>query len=213
MPGSQDHLDQYREIHATREWGNTSVKNLRFLRPEIRLLDPGSILDYGCGQSGFLEALGFGERVRLLRYDPAIPDFATAPSEKADLLINIDVLEHVPESDLDDVLTHMASLCRDALIVVDTKPAGLTLPNGQNAHCTLRPHAWWQEKLSHYFGPVIPIRAARRSRAAFRTWKRKPGDGIRFRLMRLVEDTRHFARRIFLGKARNPSTAPPQSAR
>ena len=200
MPGSQDHLEQYRQIHATREWGNTSVKNLRFLRPEIRLLKPASILDYGCGQSRFLEALGFGPAVRLQRYDPAIPDYATPPEGKADLLINVDVLEHIPEEDLDDVLTHMASLCRNAIIVIDTKPAGLTLPNGQNAHCTLHPHAWWQERLSHFFPVVVPIRAARRSRAAFRTWHRGPGDTLRFRLMRIGETVRHFWHRLIRGK-------------
>jgi hypothetical protein len=73
-----DLIEQYRQIHASGCYGATSVKNPRFLRPEIRLLRPRSILDYDCGQSSLLDALDLGYPVDLLRYDPAIPAFAGA---------------------------------------------------------------------------------------------------------------------------------------
>lgn len=202
MPGNQDQVDLYREVHASKEWGNTSVKNLRFLRPEIALRAPGSIIDYGCGQSPLLEQLGLPAATRLIRYDPAIPEYADPPDEPADLLVNIDVLEHIPEENLDEVIGHMASLCRDAIIIVDTKPASLILPNGENAHCTLHPAPWWQDRLARHFETLTPIRVARRSRAAFRTWRRAPGHDVRFRLMRLKEDIAHYANRVLKGKRR-----------
>ena len=202
MPGNQDHVDLYKAVHAEKAWGNTSIKNLRFLRPEIKLRAPSSIIDYGCGQSPFLEALDLGPEVRLIRYDPAIPDYSEAPSEPADLLVNIDVLEHIPETDLDEVVAHMASLCADAIIVVDTLPASLILPNGENAHCTVHPAPWWRDRLGRHFPNLFPIRVARRSRAAFRTWQRKPGDDKKFRMMRIAEDTRHYSRRVLFGKRR-----------
>ena len=90
--------------------------------------------------------------MELLRYDPAIPKYATKPDKVVDLLINIDVLEHVPEEHLDEVLSDMAASCRDAIIIVDMAPAAKTLPNGENAHCTLHPHPWWHDRLSRYFG-------------------------------------------------------------
>jgi len=145
--------------------------------------------------------------VELIRYDPAIPAHATPPAAPADLLVNVDVLEHIPESDLDEVIAHMASLCTDAIIVVDTLPASLILPNGENAHCTVHPAAWWQERLGRHFPTLVPIRVARRSRAAFRTWHRKPGDGLRFGLMRLGEDLAHYARRLFRGMTRRGATS------
>jgi hypothetical protein len=110
-----------------------------------------------------------------------------------DLLINIDVLEHIPEEDLDEVVGHMASLCRNAIIVIDTRPAKRILPDGKNAHCTLHTHKWWQGFLSKFFPTVVPIRVARRSRAAFRTWRRSPADEVRFRALRLSEDARFWS--------------------
>jgi hypothetical protein len=189
----RDLVAQYAEIHRSRIYGNTSVKNLRFLRPEVRLLAPRSILDYGCGQSRLLEALDTGAETRLIRYDPAIPAYAMRPAERADLLLNVDVLEHIPEGDLDAVIGEMAGLCRNAIVVVDTRPAAAVLPNGENAHCTLHPHGWWQERLARFFPVLVPIRVARRSRAAFRTWRHTPAEALRFRALRLAEDARYWA--------------------
>jgi hypothetical protein len=201
MTGNRDLIEQYREIHSTRDYGSTSVKNLRFIRPEIRLLRPASVLDYGCGQSRLLEALDLGYPVRLERFDPAIPGYDKKPEGVFDLLINIDVLEHIEEADLDAVIGEMRSMCREALIIIDTKPAVLHLADGRNAHVTVRPHAWWQARLARHFPNLEPIRAARRSRAGFRTWSRKPGDSARWALMRIEETTHYFARRL-AGKRR-----------
>ena len=192
---NRDLVAQYADIHRSRRYGDTSIKNLRFLRPAVRLLAPRSILDYGCGQSRLLEALALGPSTRLLRYDPAIPEYATPPVEKADLLVNIDVLEHIAEEDLDAALAEMRSLCENAIVIVDTRPAALVLSDGRNAHVTLRPHEWWRKKLEEFFPVVVPIRAVRRSRAAFRTWRQTPAESALFRLLRLGEDVRHYAGR------------------
>jgi len=78
MANDTDLIDYYAETHKNRVYGTSSVKNLRFLRPEITVLHPGSILDYGCGQSIFLDCLALGYDVELHRYDPAIPAYAAA---------------------------------------------------------------------------------------------------------------------------------------
>ncbi|MGI9419164.1 MAG: methyltransferase domain-containing protein, partial [Geminicoccaceae bacterium] len=107
MAGDPELIAQYAQMHASRVYGATSVKNLRFLRPEIKLRRPRSILDYGCGQSRLLDELDLGYPVTLHRYDPAIPDYAEKPEGAVDLLLNIDVLEHIEEEDLDRVLAEM----------------------------------------------------------------------------------------------------------
>ena len=127
MAGNTRLIEEYAQIHAREAYGNTSLKNLRLIRPEIRLLRPTTIVDYGCGQSRLLDRLNLGYSVELFRYDPAIPAYASRPDVKADLLLNIDVLEHIEESDLDDVLADMRSMCRHALIIVDTAPATRSL--------------------------------------------------------------------------------------
>ncbi len=196
MTGNQDLIDQYKRVHETESYGDTSVKNLRFLRPEIKLLRPASIIDYGCGQSQLLDVLDLGYPVKLVRYDPAIPQYQSKPDSVFDLLINIDVLEHIEETDLDDVISEMRSLCRDAILIVDTKPAKKFLPDGRNAHVTVRPHAWWRERLSKHFGELDTIGTARRTRAGFKTWRRAPDQTFDFAKMRMAETAKFYAKRM-----------------
>ncbi len=196
MTGNPELIAQYRHIHASRAYGDTSIKNLRFLRPEVKLLRPGSILDYGCGQSQFLDRLDLGYPIDLVRYDPAIPDYARKPDRPADLLINIDVLEHIEERDLDDVIGEMAALCRHAIVIIDTKPAAAILPDGRNAHVTIRPHAWWRDRLSKHFPALYPVATVRRSRAGFKTWPLSLGNSITYCGLRAAEDFRYYASRL-----------------
>jgi len=196
MAGNTKLIAEYAQIHATQTYGNTSLKNLRLIRPEIQLLKPESLIDYGCGQSLLIDRLDLGYSLDLYRYDPAIPAFAEKPKVKADLLINIDVLEHIEESDLDDVLSDMRSLCRDALIIVDTAPAKRVLPDGRNLHVTLKPHDWWRERIGRHFGELYPVRTLRRARAGFKTWRLSPKDTLRYHLKRVGEDARYYAKRV-----------------
>jgi hypothetical protein len=192
LTGNPELIEQYRQIHATQVYGNTSVKNLRFLRPEIRLLRPRSILDYGCGQSTLLDELHLPYPVDLVRYDPAIPAYAARPGMMADLLINIDVLEHIEEQDVDKVLADMASLSRNAIIIVDTKPAVARLPNGSNAHILVRPHDWWRARISPFFPKLFHVATPRRSRAGFKTWPRGGAQTLAYAGLRLLEDAIHY---------------------
>lgn len=196
MAGNPNLIEQYRQIHATTRYGDTSVKNLRFLRPEIRLLRPRTIIDYGCGQSKLLDQLDLGYPAELVRYDPAIPSFSRKPANPADLLINVDVLEHIEETDLDVVIGEMASMSRHAIVIVDTKPARAVLPDGRNAHVTVRPHAWWKERLLQHFSGLHQIATARTSRAGFRTWERSGFETLRYTWMRVEEDAIYYAKRI-----------------
>jgi hypothetical protein len=196
MPSASSKIGLYQQLHAHAAYGNTSVKNLRFLRPHLTLRQPASLLDYGCGQSRLLEALEMDENVQLTRYDPAIPAFSARPSVAADVLLNIDVLEHVPESELDAVLADMRSLGKDAVIVIDTQPAVQILANGENAHCTLHDAGWWAERLRPYFPVLTPIRVARRGRAAFITWDYSFPQKIRFAVLRLREQMGYIGNKM-----------------
>ena len=189
----------YAETHKTDIYGTSAVKYIRFLRPHMQILRPASILDFGCGQSLFLENLKLDFPVQAYRYDPAIPAYDTLPGHKVDLLVNIDVLEHIEEPDLDEVIATMRGACDNALIAVDTVPAQRKLPDGSNAHVTLRPHGWWKEKLGQHFPVLEPIRVPRRGRAAFMTWRYTPSQASRFRALRAKEDAVYYARRL-MGK-------------
>jgi hypothetical protein len=196
MAGNADLVDYYARTHDSRVYGTSSVKYLRHLRPEITILHPASILDYGCGQSIFLDCLDLGYDAELLRYDPAIPAYSKLPGKQADLLVSIDVLEHIEEGDLDQVMAEMRAAARDALIVIDTKPAKHTLPDGRNAHVSLHPHDWWRERLSRHFDHLEPVTTARRSRAAFRTWPRSGAETLRYFALRAGESASYYAKRL-----------------
>ncbi len=200
LTGNPELIEQYRHLHATSVYGDTSLKSLRFVRAEIVLLHPRSILDYGCGQSQLIDSLRLGYPAELMRYDPAIPRWAKKPDKVVDLLICIDVLEHIEEADLDAVLADMAGLCHNALIIIDTKPAVAILPDGRNAHVTVRPHAWWRRRLSKHFAAVHGTATTRRSRAGFKTWPRPAKHMPRYLAIRVADTARHYAGR-FVAKA------------
>ena len=195
MTGNPDLIQQYRQVHATCHYGDSSIKNARFLRPEVVLLRPHSILDYGCGRSLLIDQFDFDCVVERIRYDPAIPAFSVKPRTPVDLLINIDVLEHIEELDLDAVMGEMRLLCRNAIIIVDTKPASTILPDGRNAHVSIRPREWWRERLSRHFPALYPVATVRRSRAGFRTWRRGAIGTIKYCGLRAVENVRYFGGR------------------
>ena len=104
-----------------------------------------SILDYGCGKGTLapvLRSIGF----TVNEYDPAIPGKDVEPSP-ADLVVCIDVMEHVEAECLDDVLLHISNLSKHlTYFMIDNGPA-----DGRNAHITIQGRKWWKMRLSEYF--------------------------------------------------------------
>lgn len=130
-----------------------------------------SIIDYGCGK-----AIAYKENFKeidpkkkipnftvplhkwwgideLSLYDPGVPEHSTLPTKKADLVICTDVLEHVPEEDLDWVIKELCSLSNSAVFInVSSVPALKTFTTGKykgmNVHVSLFDHAWWVNKIT-----------------------------------------------------------------
>ncbi len=196
MAGDEELIKEYSKIHKSHDWGWTSVKNLRFLLPYVRILRPQSIIDYGCGTSPLLKLLDVDSIRERRHFDPAITEHAEPPTKAYDLLVSIDVLEHVDEEHLDEVIAHMAELSKEAIIIVDTKPAALLLADGRNAHLSLHDHHWWQMRLEKHFGPMIPIKVKRRSRASFRTWELTTFQKIQWTYWRFTEFLSYLKRRV-----------------
>jgi hypothetical protein len=77
-------------------------------------------------------------------YDPAYTPCSTLPEGRFDGVICTDVLEHVPEEDVPWVVDELFGYAHLFVFAnVACFPAGKRLPNGQNAHCTVKPVKWW----------------------------------------------------------------------
>lgn len=150
-------------------YGATSANRAPYILPHIQSIKPLKVLDYGCGQSKLYEQIEvLGPKVT--RYDPAIPELANKPQGEFDLVLNIDVMEHLPEDEIDEFIDELKHYSKNAIFVIDTIPAKTLLPDGQNAHLTVKPPEWWRERLRRHFNYVEPIYLRPRWRAAFRTW-------------------------------------------
>jgi hypothetical protein len=80
-------------------------------------------------------------------YDPSYPPYSKRPDETFDAVICTDVLEHCPEDDLEWIIADLFGFARKLVFAVAACYPALThLPNGENAHCTVRPASWWHSK-------------------------------------------------------------------
>ena len=75
-----------------------------------------NILDYGAGKAAFHKLLfnntkipGAPVNINIVPYDPAYEPFSTKPTGKFELVLCIDVMEHVQEDKIDEVLADIFS--------------------------------------------------------------------------------------------------------
>ena len=137
---------QYEQMHEAGSFAGYSLRGhwdelLRFLEAT----DSKTILDYGCGKGGIWKGID----LEVSLYDPYYPPFSRKPDGLFDCVVCSDVLEHVPEEDIDDFLMEAASYATKAIfLTVCCRPAKKRLPNGENAHITLKDMSWWQWKIN-----------------------------------------------------------------
>lgn len=140
---SEAYRGQLVELHKTRTWGADGAKHAPAVRELWAHYQPKTTLDYGCGENKLAESLK-GE-FRVSGYDPGISACAKMP-KPCDMVVCTDVLEHVEPLKLDAVMDHIWRLTgRVGYFVISTKPANALLPDGRNAHLTIRTPEWWRE--------------------------------------------------------------------
>jgi len=148
-------LENKRYINLHKELHKSSLhftgKSLTVWIKEIDQLmvthDCKNILDFGCGKALFWPEHW---KNKIQGYDPAVAKFNEEP-RSADMVICTDVMEHIPESSVDDALRHISSLSEKwSFFVIDTKKAKKKFLNGENCHVTIKPRDWWQNKLDKF---------------------------------------------------------------
>jgi hypothetical protein len=120
------------------------------IRNMLRQFQVSTLLDYGCG-GGNYELPGFDGESSAKEFFDLEEVFSFQPAryidqrQKADAVLCFDLLEHLFIADLQATVRDMFSLADRLLIVhVSCYAAVSALPNGENAHVTVRPPQWWK---------------------------------------------------------------------
>jgi hypothetical protein len=98
-------------------------------------------------------------------YDPAVKDFENKPDREFDLTLCIDVMEHVQEDKVEDVLKDLFNKTKFVFLTITCYAAIQNLPNGKNAHYTIKEPNWWEEKLKLYQGKYKAIFQEKKERS------------------------------------------------
>jgi len=104
---------------------------------------PAGIMENGVVRWNSMQEYWGVESIRC--YDPGHLPFCVLREGRFDGVICTDVLEHCPEDDLPWIVGELFGFARLFVFAnVACYPAIKTLPNGENAHCTIRPVEFWR---------------------------------------------------------------------
>jgi 2-polyprenyl-3-methyl-5-hydroxy-6-metoxy-1,4-benzoquinol methylase len=148
---SPEYRREQRLLHETRnDYGVASLQYAPVVSALVARLEIDTVLDYGCGKGRLVEGvakLPHDRSFTIELYDPAVPEYADPP-ECAELVVCIDVLEHIEPELLENVLDDIRRLAQHyVFLTIHTGPAAKTLSDGRNAHLTQEGPAWWMPKL------------------------------------------------------------------
>ena len=136
-----------------------------------------TLLDYGSGKgkqydpmtvrdaagNEYPGVLDYWDVDQVVCYDPCYAPFSKYPEGKFDGVISTDVLEHCPEEDIPWIVGDLFEFAsRFVFANVASYPALQRLPTGENAHCTIKPIAWWRD--------IIQAVAERHPGVAWEVW-------------------------------------------
>jgi hypothetical protein len=172
-PRYRELLSQYRHLHVHGEQrmnlpaektynGRSLPRHAANIKDLIDRHQARTLLDYGSGKGhqyrpmevrlpdgrSFPSIPAYWGVKSITCYDPAYEPFSQLPTGCFDGVICTDVLEHCPEQDIEWILGELFGFASAFVFAnVACYPAMKHLPNGENAHCTVRGIDWWRQRL------------------------------------------------------------------
>jgi hypothetical protein len=162
----EDYGKLYTELHARKDGkyfpgrGRGPEADAAILQL-VQSYDAYRVLDYGSGKGKqytgdkpLHQRWGLG--IAPVCYDVGVPELARRPDGKFDGVICTDMMEHIAESDVDEVLKDIFSFVEDfgfAFFHISTRPSGnrgKNLSDGRDPHLTVKPAEWWRAKLKAF---------------------------------------------------------------
>lgn len=136
--------------------GHSLVPLVQVIKQVVDRFGPRTLLDYGAGKgmlygppitiedTEYPSVNAYWGVEDVTCYDPGYEPFNELPKGRFDGVICTDVLEHIPEEDLPWILEELFAYARVFVFGnIANYPARKHLPNGENAHCTIKPRSWW----------------------------------------------------------------------
>ena len=163
----KDTLEIYKKLHlngteldsAKNTFDGKSLKF--FFQPIKQIIDltkSNSIIDFGCGKAkyyfeeitiknnSYSNVINYWNINDVCLYDPGVRDFSKYPTKKADGVICIDVVEHIPENDAISFIEELFKLANKfVFIVIACYPAKKILPDGRNVHLCIKSANDWKK--------------------------------------------------------------------
>jgi hypothetical protein len=163
----KDTLEIYKNLHLNGTELETAEntfdgKSLKFffqpIKQVIDLTKSKSIIDFGCGKAkyyfeeivinknSYSNITNYWNINDVCLYDPGVKDFSKYPTRKADGIICIDVVEHIPENDAISFIEELFKLAdKFVFIVIACYLAKKTLPDGRNVHLCIKSANDWKK--------------------------------------------------------------------
>lgn len=147
-------IPRYKELAktATGNFGGLSILNhTKSIRKLAQQVQTKTMLDFGCGRGDAYRSphklhheLGL-PRAAVTLYDPAFRESDKLPTGKFDLVVCSDVLEHIPEPEVDEFIARLFGYAEKAVWAsVCCRPASKVFPGtDENLHVTVKPYDWW----------------------------------------------------------------------
>ena len=142
--------------------GKSVVPWITIIKDLIILTNSKTLLDYGSGKGFQYQRMLLEDRNQveyqslqnywnvseIYCYDPGYAPYRKFPRRQYDAVILTDVLEHCYQEDVRWILAEVFGLARKFVFAnIACYKARQILPNGDNAHCTIRPTPWWNSVL------------------------------------------------------------------
>ena len=143
-------------MHEDPAFGSGAHAHAEMVAELCRVNQLSSVLDYGCGKGTLKQALvTLVPDVTVSEYDPAVPGKDQEPAP-ADLVVSLDVFEHIEPDSLESVLGHISVKADKAMLaLISLQEARRSLPDGRNAHLIVEDESWWISTLTPLFTPIF----------------------------------------------------------